>query len=39
MGETNMDGINSMLVIAEEKISEFEDMTIETTQNKREKNI
>ena len=35
--ETNLDGINSILVIAKEKNSELEDMAIETTQNKTEK--
>lgn len=36
-GETNLDGLNSVLVIAEDKISEFEDVAIKTIQNKREK--
>lgn len=36
-GETNLGGINSILVIAEEKISEFEDVAIKAIQNKREK--
>ena len=34
-----MDGINQRLDLAEEKISEFEDMPVETTQNEAQREV